>query len=150
MIKFFKNPGNVIISGFVFFALAMLFLVWKSMQVKFDMAVEGDYYQKEQSYNHQLEAQKNGEDLGVAFNFKTDGNKLTLHIPENLSNSLENGTVEFYCLSDSKNDTKQLIQKQPSGTFIFDRSTVAPGKNYIVKVLFSISGKDYYKEFKML
>ena len=109
MIKFFKNPGNVIISGFVFFALAMLFLVWKSMQVKFDMAVEGDYYQKEQSYNHQLEAQKNGEDLGVAFNFKTDGNKLTLHIPENLSNSLENGTVEFYCLSDQQLLPEKII-----------------------------------------
>ncbi|HTO17305.1 MAG TPA: FixH family protein [Edaphocola sp.] len=148
--KFFKHPGNLIILGFVFFALSMLFLAYKSMQVKFDMAVEGDYYQKEAGFNHQLEAQKNGNDLGTSFNFKRDGNKLTLSLPNEMSNQLEQGTVEFYCLSDSKNDTKQLLKKQAIGTYIYDRATVAPGKNYIVKISFSASGQDYYKEFRLL
>lgn len=149
VIKFLKHPGNLIIIGFVVFAIWMVYFSWKTSQVKFEMAVEGDYYELEKDFNKRLKAEKLAEALGSEFNFKKDGNKLTLNMPKNISSTIETGTIEFFCLSDSKKDTRQKLQKNESGMFLFDRTVVAPGHNYIVKVFFSSAGKDYYKEFKM-
>lgn len=149
LIKFLSHPGNLIIVGFVIFAVWMVYFSWKTSQVKFEMAVEGDYYQLEKDFNKRLEAEKRAKDLGLDLNFKGSGNKVTLNIPADVSSNIDAGTIEFLCLADSKSDTRQKLGSSNSGTYLFERSVVAPGHNYIVKVSFSSSGKDYYKEFKL-
>lgn len=149
ILKLLKHPGNLIITGFIIFAVWMIYFSWKTSQVKFEMAVEGDYYQLEKDYNKKIEAKQNAESLGNAFNFKKDGNKLTLNIPAELSPNLSTGSVEFFCLSDSKFDTRQKLTKNKDGIYVFDRTIVAPGHNYIVKVSFNSYNKNYYKEFNL-
>lgn len=148
--KALRHPGNLIIIGFVLAALTLLGLVFASFRIEYDMAVEGDYYQLEHDFNNQLAAERSGYALGKEFNFMAQDNKLTLSIPRNLSAQLDKGKVVFYCLSNSKEDTEHRLVKNADGTYLFDRSTVAPGHNYIVKVSFTAGGKDYYREFKML
>lgn len=149
LIKFLTHPGNLIILGFVLFAVWMVYFSWKTSQVKFEMAVEGDYYQLEKDFDKRLVAEKRAAALGTNFNFKKDGNKLMLNMPVTVSSNLDAGTIEFFCLSDSKFDTRQSLTKNDNGTYFYERSVVAPGHNYIVKVSFNSEGKDYYKEFKM-
>jgi hypothetical protein len=147
--KALKHPGNLIIIGFVCCAVALLSLVYATTKVNFDMAVEGDYYQQEVAYNQQLIAEKRASAFGTAFNFTATGNKLKLELPSDLSTNLSKGVVEFYCLSDSKKDTRQHLPASADGVYIFDRSNVAAGKNYLVKVNFESQGKTYYKSFSM-
>lgn len=149
MIKFLKHPGNLIIVGFVLFAVWMVYFSWKTSQVKFEMAVDGDYYQLEKDYDKKIEAESLANQFGNQFSFKKNGNKLTVQIPSELSSNLENGIIEFFCLSDSKSDTRQKLQKNSDGIYVFNRETVAPGHNYIVKISLNSSGKNYYKEFKL-
>lgn len=149
MIKFLKHPGNLIILGFIVFAVWMVYFSWKTSQVKFELAVEGDYYELEKDFDKRLAAENLAHQLGNTLNFKKDGDKLTLNIPSAISSIMDNGNIEFFCLSDSKSDTRQKLEKNEDGTYVFNRSVVAPGNNYIVKVFFSSSGKDYYKEFRM-
>lgn len=147
--KALKHPGNLILIGFVVMALGLLSLVYMATQVKFDMAVEGDYYQQEVSYDKQLAAEHTAKALGDSFSFKAEGSKLSLNLPARLTAGIENGRAEFFCLSDAGKDTKQTLQKNPDGLYVFNKETVAPGHNYIVKVSFSAAGKEYYKEFRL-
>lgn len=149
MYKFLKHPGNLIIIGFVLFAVWMVYFSWKTSQVKFEMAVEGDYYQLEKDFDKRLDAERNAEKLGKQLEFRKDGSKLTLILPASVSSKMDRGAIEFFCLSDSKSDSRQLLQRNTDGNYVYDRSEVAPGHNYIVKVSFSAAGKDYYREFKM-
>lgn len=148
--KFLKNTGNLLILGFVGCALAMLFLVYKSVNVHFDLAADGDYYYKELQFDDLLIAKHNADLLEGQFKFNHSQPKLVLSIPDSLSSHLEEGTIHFYCVSDSKNDTHQVIQKNETGEYYFNRATVAPGKNYVVKLSFKADNKEYYKEFTML
>lgn len=147
--KTLKHPGNLIIIGFVVMALGLLGLVYAATQVKFEMAVEGDYYQQEVNYNEQLTAENTARKLGESFSFLPEGKKFRLNIPSDLSSVLEHGKVSFFCLSAAEFDTEQGLVKNADGVYLFDRATVAPGHNYIVKVAFKAKGKDHYKEFRI-
>lgn len=149
MMKALKHPGNLILMGFVVMALGLLSLVYMATQVKFDMAVEGDYYQQEVTYNQKLEAEHTARELGDQFSFTAEGSKLNLSLPASLSAVMENGVAEFFCLSDARYDTRQVLQKNADGVYFFNKETVAPGHNYIVKVSFTAAGKAYYKEFRL-
>lgn len=150
IIKFLSHSGNLILLGFGIAACSMIFLAVKTLNVSYEMAVEGDYFELEKEYDNLLEAKHMAGNLGKGFNLKKDGNKLMLNIPAEVSSKLEKGTVEFFCLSDKTKDTKQNLQKTEDGSYRFDRSVVAPGHNYVVKVSFNSSGVDYYKEFKLM
>ncbi|RYD99585.1 MAG: hypothetical protein EOP54_03675 [Sphingobacteriales bacterium] len=147
--KALRHPGNLILAGFVVMALGLLSLVYMATRVKFDMAVEGDYYQQEVNYDKKLAAEHTAKALGDNFSFKAEGSKLSLNLPAVLSAGIQNGWAEFFCLSDAGKDTKQALQKNADGLYVFNKETVAPGHNYIVKVSFSARGKDYYKEFRL-
>lgn len=149
ILKALKHPGNLIILGFIIMALAMLTLVYKSTQVKFDLAVEGDYYKEEVAFNDQIVAQQNALDYGKELDFIPAGSKLTLHVPTELSSKIENGTITFYCLANSKLDKTMPLASNNDGLYLFDRKAVASGHNYIVKVKFIANGTPYYKEFKL-
>lgn len=148
--KLLQNTGNIIILGFIITALSMIGLALKATQVKFDMATMGDYYQEEVLFNEQLLAKQAANELGNDFNFNVEGNKLTLKLPNYISKAITKGKVQFYCLSNSINDSQQGLDASSDGIYIFDKSKVAKGNNYIVKVSFSANGKDFYKEFKYL
>lgn len=147
--KALRHPGNLILIGFVVMALGLLSLVYMATRVKFDMAVEGDYYQQEVSYDKKLAAENTAKTLGDNFSFKAEGSKLSLNLPATISAGMENGSAEFFCLSDAGKDTRQALQKNADGLYVFNKETVAPGHNYIVKVSFSAQGKAYYKEFRL-
>ncbi|MFA5619130.1 MAG: FixH family protein [Weeksellaceae bacterium] len=150
IIQFLKHPGNLILIGFGLFAAWMLYFSIKAMNIKFEMAVEGDYYQLEKEYDQVLESKRMANGLGYDFNFKHDGNKLTLNIPKEVSANINTGSIEFFCIPDSKKDRRKILAKSDDGVYVFNREEVAPGNNYIVKVSFNSHGKDYYKEFKLM
>lgn len=127
----------------------MLFLAYKASTINFDLVVEGDYYRAETMFNDLLIAKGNAEALGDEFDLNVEGDKLTLVVPKNLSENLEEGSIEFYCVSDKTDDRYELLSKNNNGVYYFNRQTVAPGKNYLVKVGFKSEGKEYFKEFTM-
>lgn len=148
--KFFRNTGNVLILGFIACAMAMLFLVYKSMNVRFDMAADGDYYYAELKFDDLLKAKHHADLLGDALKFDHSQEKMVLMIPEEISQKIQEGNIQFYCVSDQTKDTQQTLQRNESGNYFFNRKVVAPGKNYRVKLSFKAEGKEYYKEFVLL
>lgn len=149
MKQFFSNTGNLIILGFITAAVGMLFLAYKASTIKFDMVVKGDYYQLEVNYNDFLLAKNNGRQIGDDFNFKVNGDQLILNIPDEMSQNLTEGFIEFYCVSNSEHDYIQKLNEKSNGTYLFNRSEIAKGQNYLVKVSFKVDEKEFYKEFRM-
>lgn len=142
------HTGNIIIFGFILAALSMLFLVYKSTQVHFDMSTEGDYYAKEKEFNGQLVAQRNAIALGDDFIIDVRADSVHVHIPATLSQNINHGTITFYSYANSTNDKVFKMTPKADGHYAFAKKDVMVGYNYNVKVAFNSQGKSYYKESK--
>ncbi len=144
-----NHSGNWIIIGFIAAVIGMLFLVYKAMNVDFDMSVQGDYYKKEVAYNNQLLAEQAGLNLGDSFAIKDINNQIVLSLPQEVASSIENGKINFFCYSNSQNDTELSLSPSSTGSFVFDKAAVMKGHNYKVSVNFDWKGKQYYKEMRI-
>ncbi|MCO5268057.1 MAG: FixH family protein [Brumimicrobium sp.] len=147
--KFFKNTGNLLILGFVLAALGMIYMAYVATTVKYEMAVEGDYYQEETKFNNVLEAKKNASYFGDDFRIEEKDSKVIIIIPALISESIEEGSVQFYCVSDKSKDSRRKLSQNDTGIYQFNRQEVASGHNYLVRVSFKSFNKEYYKEFQM-
>lgn len=143
------HTGNIIITGFVICALGMLFLAYKTTQVHFDLSTTEDPYSKEVEFNQKLLAQKNIQALGNTFSMKPDSVAVTIQIPSDISRKITEGTVEFYCYSNSKLDKTTAITSSQDGTYTFKRSEFMTGNNYNIKISFTAGGVEYYNEMKV-
>lgn len=143
------HTGNIIIAAFVIAALSMIYLAYLTTTVHFDLAVEGDYYAKEVELNDRNKARKMSLTLGKDFEVKEDATNVHLSLPPRISNNIQNGKVEFYCYSDSKNDKLGALESTADGHYTFAKSEYMPGKNYNIIVSFEANGNSYYKEVRL-
>jgi len=140
------HAGNLIIAGFVIAALSMLALVYKTSKVDFDLSTQEDPYSKEIEFNQQLIAQKNSVSLGENFKIEADSDKITVILPQNVSQQIKKGRIEFYCYSNSQMDTTVQLVSNTTGIYNFNRDLYMKGKNYKVKVWVETPDDEFYKE----
>ncbi|MCU0449603.1 MAG: FixH family protein [Bernardetiaceae bacterium] len=137
-------PYGIVLS-FVLFAGLIFYLVYGAMQTDLNM-VTPDYYQRDQNYDQQQTAARNGEQLGEALSLAVaaSGRELRLRLPGGAP--IAQGQLLFFRPADSKLDfTLPLAPGQATEAEV-DISQLAPGY-WKLQVSFTQNGQPYYKEF---
>lgn len=140
------HSGNILLAGFGGMIIMMSVLVYLSMKEDVTM-VSKNYYEQELVYQNKLDAAGNANKYPEDFTAKVSGEEVALNVPPTLSANITNGTVEFYCPSSDKWDKKYPIASAANGVYTF-RTSALEGPAYLVKLSFSVDGKDYYKQWK--
>lgn len=148
MLQKIMHTGNIIIAAFVFFAIALLWLVFKANSIDVQYSVQGDYYARETEMNAHIQAQKEASALRSELNLLDKGDQVLLSVPPRLSRNLQEGRVEFYCVPSAAYDVIKELKANDGGAYYFDKAEVLKGKNYVVKVSLRSNNKEYYKEFE--
>lgn len=140
------HPGNLILAGFVLAVIAMSLMVYKVMQQNLSMVTD-NYYEKEATFQTQIDAEKNAASFGAEYSLALEGEKLLLKTPASIASNLDSGRVWLYCPSDIKKDRNFVLGKSPDGAYRLDPSSAAG--QFIAKVSMYAAGKSYYKELKI-
>src|SRR5581483_2940951 len=91
---------GVFYSAFVVF---MLFMVWRSTQMKTDL-VTADYYGKELKYQEQLDKMKRSNSLGEPLRWLVKRNAVTLDFPQSVKDKKVEAAILFYRPDNSLRD----------------------------------------------
>ena len=99
----FWNWGTGIAITIIVSASLMIFLVYKSMNVTFDMA-EKDYYSVELKHNEKMLAVKNAQSLSTPIDISETEDLLLIKFPQECIGTEINGTLVLYRPSAENND----------------------------------------------
>ena len=141
-IKF--NWGTGIFIFIALFLLANFFVIYKSLQQKYDL-VEKEYYPQGLEYQKQIDRFANANSLSSEIKISESGNELLITYPNELKGKMITGKVIFFRPSDENADFSDsikfdtlLIQRIPSKKMI-------SGK-YIAKFFWKMDGKEFAQE----
>ena len=127
----FWNWGTGIAIAIITGALGMLFLVYKSSQVNFDM-VEKDYYTAELQYDKKKAAQQNTRSLSTPIDIAQEGNYVIIQFPKECIGNEMDGNLLFYRPSSQKLDVEVPLSLDQDGIVMIENSKLIEGK-YILK-----------------
>lgn len=140
----FWNWGTGIAIAIITGALSMLFLVYKSAQVNFDM-VEKDYYSAELQYDKKKAAQHNTNLLSAPIDIAQQGNYLIIQFPKECIATEMEGKLLLYRPSDQKMDIEVPLRLDKDGIVMIESSKLNSGK-YILKGDWLMDNKSYNVE----
>lgn len=141
------NWGNKLLLTFIVFASGMGYLVYRSMNVNFEL-VDKDYYKNELRYQEVIDATNHVNKLSAAVNLTETPQGILLELPAEMKGQPITGHIFFYCAYDEKKDRKISMNLDPEGTQIISSSIIQPG-TYIVKISWAIAGKKYFSEHQL-
>ncbi|MEX0813496.1 MAG: FixH family protein [Chitinophagales bacterium] len=126
------------------FVVFMLVLVAKAVNQDFDLVTE-NYYDKDLSYQQQIDRSQNSKNLQQPLKiiFDRDKAQLTFTFPEDMDDV--NGEIHLYKPDKAAYDLKIPIEKNEAGVQFIDFSKQAEGL-WRAKVHWSANGIDYYDE----
>lgn len=127
----FWNWGTGIAIAIITGALAMLFLVFKSTQVNFDM-VEKDYYTAELQFDKKKAAQQNTRSLSAPIDIAQEGNYVIIQFPKECIGHDMEGNLLLYRPSNQKMDIEVPLSLDKDGIVMIENSKLNSGK-YILK-----------------
>lgn len=128
---------------YIGFVIMMLVLVISSSKQKFDLVSE-DYYKDEIAYQQVLDGSKNQAALSSALLFGANDKTITITFPLEFAGKDIEGTINFYSAVDKRWDRTFNI-RPVANTMAIDRRLLRH-TNYLVKLTYSVSGKNYYME----
>lgn len=140
----FWNWGTGIAIAIIAGAIAMLFLVYKSMGVHYDMAEE-DYYAAELKQNDKITAIQNANKLSAALKVDIAEGAIVLQFPPELVTAKPEGTVKFYRPSDISLDMLIPVQLDDQARMVIPDDKLQTG-NYRLQISWNMDGKDFYVE----
>ena len=139
----FTHGGNLIMAGFVLAIIAMSLLVYNVMQNKIEM-VSDNYYEKEVSFQNQIDAEKNASAYKDSFSIASNGDQIILKLPAELSQKLDSGKVHFYAQASQSDDKYFALTRNSNGVYVINaagwRKTA-----YKPRLSFSAGGNQYYR-----
>lgn len=127
----FWNWGTGIAITIIVGALGMLFLVYKSSQVNFDM-VEKDYYNAELQFDKKKAAQQNTKALSATVDIAQHGDYLIIQFPQECIGIEMDGNLLLYRPSNQKLDVEVPLSLDKDGIVMIENSKLLAGK-YILK-----------------
>ncbi|MCS6823633.1 MAG: FixH family protein [Cytophagaceae bacterium] len=142
MIKF--NWATAVVIAFICFASYILFLVYKTSQIKIDL-VSKDYYAKEIAYEKTYEKIKNSATLKNNLKIIQTPDTILLIFPDSAEALNISGVITYMRPSDANKDVKESIQFSYSLTHRTLKSKLQKGL-YQVQVEWSDGLKNYYFE----
>jgi len=140
------NWGRSIVIVYAIFVLGIGFLVFKSTQETFEV-VDVDYYQREQEFSAQLEAQNRANQSGKIPKVRKDKKIMELEVPAEINKSFS-GEIFAYCPTSKKLDAKiTMKQMKLNNDSVVREDLLALKKSkYILKVNWKIQNENYYSE----
>lgn len=140
----FWNWGTGITITFIIAASLMLFLVYKTTTVNFDLA-EDNYYEQEMKFNNQLLASGNVRSLSAGIKINQDDSFIKITVPGECIEQHAKGTLWIYRPSSEKNDLHLDMNPDKNGDIFINKNNLITGV-YKLKADWQMSGKDYHQE----
>lgn len=137
----FWNWGTGIAIAITTGALGMLFLVYKSTQVNFDM-VDKDYYAAEMQFDKKKSAQANTLSLSGSITIEQQENFLIIQFPPECIQQDIEGSLIIYRPSNGKMDIEVPFQLDGDGIVMIDNGKLHSGK-YILKGDWEMNHESY-------
>ncbi len=141
------NWGNKLLFTFIVFAAGMAFLVYRSMNVNFEL-VDKDYYKNELRYQEVIDATNHVSRLSSAVKLAQTPAGILLELPNEMKHQSISGDIHFYCAYDEKKDKKINMELSADATQLIQSSAIEAG-NYSVKISWAHAGKNYFSENKL-
>ena len=123
----FWNWGTGIAITIIVSASLMIFLVYKSMNVTFDMA-EKDYYAVELKHNDKMLAVKNAQSLSTTIDIRETEDLLLIKFPQECIGTEINGTLVLYRPSAENNDVLLPFTPDKNGIIMVDKEKLIKGR----------------------
>lgn len=142
------NWGNKLLIVFGVFAIGMGVLVYKCMNVKFDL-VSKDYYKDELRYQDKIDGIKNASEVGEVSVSEND-QQVVIAFPAEVKGYKVKADAWFYCKTNAERDRKMALSVNDDGTCVIDKKLLLK-QDYQLKLSWETGDKKYYteKEFKV-
>lgn len=140
----FWNWGTGIAITIIVAASMMIFLVYKSTQVTFDMA-EKDYYAEELKFDGKMKASANAEHLSSTITINETEDFLVVQFPAECIGQQLNGTLVLYRPSAENHDVHLPLTPDAAGKIIITKKNLLKGL-YELKANWEMNGKSYNVE----
>lgn len=128
---------------YVGFISLIIFLVYRSTQVNFDLVTK-DYYSEELKFQQLIDAGKNQSALSAPVALSLQGKEVHLRFPAEFSNMQVKGTVQFFSMVNAEWDKTVAFDTKDSPVVI-SVDGMQPA-TYTVKLKWSEGSKSYYQE----
>ena len=138
------NWGHKLTLGFVLFAGMILYLVFQSMQTRYDL-VSKEYYKDELQYQQVIDGTNRANSLSSRATVTQSGNNIIISLPNEMQQTTVLGNALFYCADNALKDKKVPLQVNAGAEQTIDSREFVPG-NYTVKLSWESNGKQYYTE----
>ena len=135
------NWGTKIAALYTAFVAFILFMVYLSVNQKFDLVTE-DYYAEEIAYQSTIDSKTRADNLKQRLIISLDGKQLRLAFPH--QNQIITGNITCFRPSDESLDFKESVSTE-DGTFFIPLEKFTKGK-YILKVNWLVNDVSYYEE----
>ena len=136
------GPGIFIVIV-LFLGACVAFIIYTQGQTW--SLVEEDYYPKELRHEEKLVKMRNANALSAQLVVKLDKSNLTLQFPVDFHGKVLTGSVDVYRPSDEKLDLILPVAADTSLTQLIPLTRLTRGR-YVVKVDWTVEGKNYFKE----
>ena len=138
------NWGTGVFIFIAIFLLVNAFVIYKSLQERYDLVSE-EYYPQGLEYQKQIDRFANANALSGKIAITQDQHNLLITYPVDMKGKNVKGQVVFFRPSDQNADFQDslkfdttLIQQVPVGEFI--------GGKYVAKFFWKMDGREYAKE----
>jgi len=143
------NWGTSIVIAFVLFIGFIMFMVVQMLsnkELEYDLVIES-YYQKELTFQEDLDSAQNAADLENQVNIAMISEGLQIIFPSDFDYSEIEGEVFLYRPSDKAMDFTVQLQLENS-EYVLPRSLMEAGK-WEVNLKFNHKGEDYFIQQKI-
>ena len=123
----FWNWGTGIAITIIVSASLMIFLVYKSMGVHFDLS-EQDYYTMEMRHEQKMIASTNARGLSTPVTINETEDYLVIQFPKECINTDIKGTLILFRPSESKQDVNLPFKPDMNGLITVDKNKLVRGK----------------------
>lgn len=138
------NWGNKLLITFIIFGGFMSFLVYKSINTRFDLVTK-DYYKDELAYQQVIDGTKNANALSGKVSITKDEKNIVVQLPADLKGKAISGTIWFYSAADENKDRKFELKTDADGKQFFEKNIFFP-IDYKVKIDWKADKEHYYTE----
>lgn len=141
------HPGTVILIGFGAMVCFMIYLVYRCNQNPVVM-VSKNYYDQEITYQQQIDARQNMQQLGEKVMIEKQGNQLAMHIPQVINANMKTMDVSFHHTADANLDKQFHPTQQADGNYSLPLDQNMRG-SYKVEVKMTSADKNYEEQLEI-
>ncbi len=146
MFKNLSHPGTIILLGFIAM-IVFIMAIFLSVDTTSFQLVTDDYYEKEQDYQAQLDAENRAHALGSELQVRIVGDTLMYRLPADMYEDVDSIRLFFYHISETALDRSDVraTDNLQTDTVVYD---FIQGRNYELSFEFEYEGESYLTKIK--